>query len=285
MIIGHRLRAVLAHQSGAQALSVLAYGIDEVMPPGLIDRPGGTDEWLLMGFSTSAFAWVDGPGGITSERAVDGQSLLWWRPLAPHRYGHPHLRWRHSWIMFDGDHIRTRAATIGLPLEVPIGGIPTAWLDACIHGIHEEITSQARPDPQILAAHLDILLRRAARAVSKPGGSMVPPGLLAVRSRIETHFTETVRLPALARLAGCSVPHLCAGFRKHFAVTPIDLVIRLRLDHARRLLSERGQTVAAVAARVGYADYHHFTRLYRRHFGHSPRQRALSVCEPDAPTP
>ncbi len=265
MIPGHHLRAVLAQPAGDAALSVRAYGIDERMPPGLIDRPRGTDEWLLMGFASAARVWVDGPG----ERPVAPDSLVLWRPQAAHRYGDPRRVWGHSWIMFDGDHIRTRAAALGLPLEVPLGGAPTTWLNACIQGLHDEIAAQGRPDPHILAAHLDILLRRVARVAV--GGTAVPPGLLAVRSRIEGHFTQALRLSDLARLAGCSVPHLCAGFRRHFAVSPIDLAIRLRLDHARHLLCDSSMTVAAVAARVGYADYRHFTRLYRRRYGESPR--------------
>jgi AraC-like DNA-binding protein len=313
-MIGHRLKAVLPVPTGTPAVAVLAYGLEERMRPAIIDRPRGTDSWLLMGFATPARLWPDGPGrsaGPTSRAAAAGgarpaaprpttrsharpaapapahaidaaladddgngvplpaDSLVLWRPDAPHRYGHPTEPWRHSWLHLDGEHVRRAAATLGLPLEAVIPNVPTAWLDACILGIHDELTANARPDGDILAAHLDILLRRAARVAA--GDAQVPAGLLAVRTHIEARFAEPLRLAALARLAGCSIPHLCAGFREHFAVSPIDLAIRLRLAHARRLMSERGMTVAAAAEQVGYADYRHFTRLFRRQYGHPPR--------------
>ncbi len=300
-MIGHRLRAFLTVPAGSPTMAVLGYGLEERMPPQVIDRPRGTDDWLLMGFDSPARIWIDGMdarrrGGADSEaepepepedqatsgmqtgagREIAAGTLMLWRPHAPHRYGHPSRAWRHSWIHIDGDRVRTRAATLGLPLESPIADVPTAWLDACIRGIHDEITGNGTADGEILAAHLDILLRRAARVARSAGGGTggrrVPAGLLAARTHIEARFAEPLRLAALAGIAGHSVPHFCAGFRQHFALSPIDLVIRLRLAQARRLMTERHMTVAEAARQVGYADYRHFTRLFRKRYGMAPRE-------------
>ena len=46
--------------------------------------------------------------------------------------------------------------------------------------------------------------------------------------------------------------------------------IRLRLDRARVLLSERNRSVAAVAAEVGWHDAPDFCRLFRRRCGVTP---------------
>jgi AraC-like DNA-binding protein len=43
------------------------------------------------------------------------------------------------------------------------------------------------------------------------------------------------------------------------------------MEEARRLLGERKLTIAAVALQCGYEDAFHFSRVFRRFHGRSPR--------------
>ena len=49
---------------------------------------------------------------------------------------------------------------------------------------------------------------------------------------------------------------------------------RQRMAHARHLLRDVGLTVADVAQRVGYDDLYHFSKLFKKHCGISPRRGA-----------
>jgi AraC-like DNA-binding protein len=54
--------------------------------------------------------------------------------------------------------------------------------------------------------------------------------------------------------------------------TFVHELMSLRLEHARRLLSERDLSVTEVAARCGFNDSSHFARRFRKQFGIAPGQ-------------
>jgi AraC-like DNA-binding protein len=54
--------------------------------------------------------------------------------------------------------------------------------------------------------------------------------------------------------------------------TFVDELMRLRLERARQLLSERDLSVTEVACRCGFNDSSHFARRFRRQFGLAPAQ-------------
>jgi AraC family transcriptional regulator, arabinose operon regulatory protein len=80
------------------------------------------------------------------------------------------------------------------------------------------------------------------------------------------------RLDELATGAGVSVTHYSALFRRHTGFAPIDFLIRLRVQHACRLLDTTKLPVGEIAERVGYRDPYYFTRCFRRVMGCAPRR-------------
>jgi AraC-like DNA-binding protein len=85
------------------------------------------------------------------------------------------------------------------------------------------------------------------------------------------NYQEVVTNVRLARLAHMSVRTFERKFRRTFHVTPQTYLRKLRLRMASRSLVYGGQTLAGVAAACGFADQSHFTRVFRRHFGVTPR--------------
>ena len=74
-----------------------------------------------------------------------------------------------------------------------------------------------------------------------------------------------------ARTAGMSV----RSFQRRLegeGVNYSQLIDRVRLDRATRLLDAPGARVIDVALEVGYSDPAHFTRAFRRWTGVTPRQ-------------
>jgi AraC-like DNA-binding protein/ligand-binding sensor domain-containing protein/signal transduction histidine kinase len=58
--------------------------------------------------------------------------------------------------------------------------------------------------------------------------------------------------------------------REHLHCSPMDLLMRIRLDEAARLLADEALTIQAVAEAVGFRRQSHFTRRFTAHFGESP---------------
>jgi AraC-like DNA-binding protein len=269
--IDHRLRIVLPEPPGDDSLRLIAYGVRERIIPVIVEREGGTEDWLIMAFHTPARMWVDGQGMVD----IAPDSLVVWRPLAPHRYGHSELEWTHSWLHLRGDLLAEWFDRGRLPLERPIAGIPCRLLDRCLLLLHDEVSHHQRPDVRILRNHLHTWLCAVERALVGEGAS-APPGIRAARTAIESRYAEPLTLAELAALAGCSRQHLCVGYRRWFGVTPIDHLVQVRLHHAWLMLQDRRLPVAAVAEAVGFRDYRHFSRLFKRRFGRPARRRGTS---------
>jgi AraC-like DNA-binding protein len=85
------------------------------------------------------------------------------------------------------------------------------------------------------------------------------------------HYQEVVTNERLARLAHMSVRSFERKFHRTFHLTPQAYLRKLRLRVASRWLVHGRQTLAEVAAACGFADQSHFTRVFRRQFGVTPR--------------
>lgn len=87
-------------------------------------------------------------------------------------------------------------------------------------------------------------------------------------------FEEPARgftLEELARGAGMSRSSFAAQFQVTFGTTPIDLLKRIRLHHAARLLEQTDLPIAAIARGIGYESRTYFSRAFREEFGIDPR--------------
>lgn len=84
------------------------------------------------------------------------------------------------------------------------------------------------------------------------------------------HCRKTVCVPAMAKRAGLSTSQLQREFRRLFQLSPSEYVMRLRLQLARRQLTESNDTVGKIAQASGFYDQSHFTRAFKKYTGLTP---------------
>jgi AraC-like DNA-binding protein len=85
-----------------------------------------------------------------------------------------------------------------------------------------------------------------------------------VRAAIEAHLGDpTFGVAELARAAFQDRSHLYRRIQALFGETPSDLIRRLRLEQAARLLGTTSGSVGEVAYAVGFASLSHFTKCFR----------------------
>ncbi|WP_018682423.1 AraC family transcriptional regulator [Actinokineospora enzanensis] len=110
-----------------------------------------------------------------------------------------------------------------------------------------------------------------------PGTGKVPPAVVRrAVAYIDTHADQVITLADIASAAGVGARALQYAFARHRAVSPIAYLHRVRLERAHRDLQEadptNGATVAAIAARWGFAKPGRFSTKYREAYGRSPSQ-------------
>ena len=74
----------------------------------------------------------------------------------------------------------------------------------------------------------------------------------------------------LAKRAGTSRTRLVARFRHYLSESPMGYLTRWRLKLGEEMLQSAGETVAAVAAAVGYGSEASYNRAFKREFGIPP---------------
>jgi AraC family transcriptional regulator len=89
---------------------------------------------------------------------------------------------------------------------------------------------------------------------------------------IEVSSHEDIDLDQTACAAGMSPHHLLRTFARVLGITPHQYLIRARLRHAARLLTDDGSTITQIAGAVGFADLSNFIRTFGRAAGMSPQQ-------------
>ncbi len=86
---------------------------------------------------------------------------------------------------------------------------------------------------------------------------------------MERHFTERICLEQICRQVGVSKSSLLRAFTKAKGVTPYRYLEAVRINEAKRLLSE-GVAPAEAAMRTGFSDQSHFTNYFNQFIGLSP---------------
>lgn len=110
----------------------------------------------------------------------------------------------------------------------------------------------------LVRRHAAVATRREAKAC-----------LQRVRERLADDLAVQPSLQALGSEAGLSRFQLLRQFRAAFGVTPHEWLLQQRAETARALVG-KGLGLAEAAARAGFADQSHMTRVFRRQFGFTP---------------
>jgi AraC family transcriptional regulator len=110
---------------------------------------------------------------------------------------------------------------------------------------------------------------------TKPGGSTFRGGLAGgalrrVKAYIDDHIGQRISLDELAAQAGVSRFHFARQFRLSTGESAMGYLRRVRIERSKSILQARETTIAEVAARLGFSDQSHFTRIFGRLVGVSP---------------
>ena len=64
--------------------------------------------------------------------------------------------------------------------------------------------------------------------------------------------------------------HLSACIKKYAGETFINILIRKRMEQARKLLEDTDLRIQEISARCGYTDQHYFSYCFKKYCGESP---------------
>jgi transcriptional regulator GlxA family with amidase domain len=147
----------------------------------------------------------------------------------------------------------------------------TAGIDLALALVEQDL---GRTTALAIARHLVVFLKR-------PGGQAQFSAALSLQSAedrfgtlhawIDTHLAADLSLPVLAEVAGMSERSFSRHYTQATGTTPARAVERLRVEAARRLLSDTAMPVKRVAQRCGFGTEETLRRSFLRLLATTPQ--------------
>jgi AraC family transcriptional regulator len=167
----------------------------------------------------------------------------------------------------------------------PFDCLDLPHLRAAMGAVDDELTADAAGGrlageslANVLAVHL-IRQVLAPRAPERGRDGKLPHGRLrAVIAYIEDRLATGLTLEQMAQVARLSAYHFARQFKTATGLPPHQFVIMRRVERARLLLQTGAhQSLAEIAAAVGFSDQSQLSHHFKRVLGVTPRQFRISA--------
>lgn len=89
---------------------------------------------------------------------------------------------------------------------------------------------------------------------------------------IQNNYREQISNQELAEVIHLSEDRFNHLFKESMGMSPLQYMNELRLKKAMGLLKKREYSMAEIADKVGFTDYNHFGRQFRKYYGCSPTE-------------
>ena len=93
-----------------------------------------------------------------------------------------------------------------------------------------------------------------------------------VANYVRHHLSEAITVEDMAAEFYMSRPYLSARFRQETGETLTDYILGEKTEEAKRLLRYSDKTAAAIGAYLGFSSTAHFSRVFKKYAGLTPRE-------------
>jgi AraC family transcriptional regulator len=114
--------------------------------------------------------------------------------------------------------------------------------------------------------------RGIGAAVAERRAPLTADILNRLKQFVLEHLDQPLDVATLAKITHRSQFHFSRAFTRSVEVSPHRYVVQLRLQRAVEMVRDGKFSLAAIAAKTGFADQSHLTRWVRRVHGVSPTQ-------------
>lgn len=87
---------------------------------------------------------------------------------------------------------------------------------------------------------------------------------------IHTNYMKNITLEEVGGITGFNASYFSALFKKEMGINFMEYIMEVRMDKAKKLLTETKDSVALVCEHVGYNDIKHFTKNFKMNTGLKP---------------
>lgn len=264
-------KSIYPYNPEAKTLPFFLAGIGGSGYQGRVNRPEGY-HWDQILFSAAGSGMLE----YDEKKIRIGPGEYFFLPKdKPHTYYPEGGAWDVRWIAFEGSICEKMLARFGM--TAPIVITPD-----------DETEMEKIFDRMILSQDNDILycdhtcsglvydylieFHRHMDPGADSSRSRQMSMLLPVLRFMNDNFRSDISMTQLSEVMGVTPQHFCRVFGSTMNIRPNEFLTRIRLDEAKRLLSEKNMSVSDAAAASGFRDAGYFSTVFRRHEGMSPAE-------------
>ncbi|EFM08930.1 two component transcriptional regulator, AraC family [Paenibacillus curdlanolyticus YK9] len=98
---------------------------------------------------------------------------------------------------------------------------------------------------------------------------------------IKEQVEENISRDDVANHVNLNPAYLSRLFKKETGANLIDYLIETKMKRAKQLLESTSLTVSGVALQVGYSNFSHFTKMFKKQFGMNPQEYRNAMSQND----
>ncbi len=108
--------------------------------------------------------------------------------------------------------------------------------------------------------------------IQKTTGMEQTNRLRSMIAYINQHYPERITLAEIAKTAGVSEREASRCFKKTIGQSPMEYLIKYRLNQSKKLLLETNMTITAICQQCGFSDSAYFGKVFRKSYGMTPSE-------------
>lgn len=237
-------------------------------------RPEGSGDWLMILTHSPACFWIDG-----EEIPMPAHSLMIYTSDFPQKYTANGTGYLDDWLHFEPDEAEIQLMeTLGIPINRPVSLGNVSALSAMLRNMCYEFYSIHLNRQQTVNLYFSMMLYKINELMQTEYSDHVlsetahSAHLLWIRESIFRWPEQDWNLDALAKEMHLSRSRFQHLYTETFGSTLTQDVINSRMRCARSLLHETDIPLEEVAYRCGYANSAHFSTLFKKMTGVTPKQ-------------
>lgn len=169
------------------------------------------------------------------------------------------------------------AEALGRCLESPFVGVASQPVRDSMLALCKEVAAPgnlfgllAESWVQQALVHLTRATDGAAQAPVRHRGGLTNTGKRRIEDFVRSRLADKISVADLTGIVGLGPRHFTRAFSQSFRMTPMQFILELRFEEAKRLLLASDRSVTDIAYSCGFSHAQHFTSTFRRFSGTCP---------------
>lgn len=269
-------KSIYPYNPEAQKLPLFLSGIGGSNFQKEIVRPQGY-HWHQILFCTAGNGIIEYAG--TSKEIHPGDFIFLPKNI-PHHYYPLAASWGVCWLTFEG----SNCDEILEKLQLTEPCIITPPEDSHLEKIFEKMVNSLETDFLYcdyicsgLLYEFIIKLHRYSTSSADSERSKLISLIMPVLRYMHDNYNKDVSMAELSSLIDVTPEHFSRIFKKAMNTTPTIFLTNIRINEAKRMLSQAGTPISLVAKETGFNDPNYFCTVFRKYVGTSPSEYQKQV--------